>query len=262
MNSQPAVPPAAAGDRALVDRILAGDRSAFAALMRLHNRRLYRLARAALRSPAEAEDALQEAYLRAYQSLRQFRGDASLSSWLSRLVLNECFGRLRRHNRRQNVIPIVGLPEEIDSVADLEQDLPDRVAARAEMRVLIEAKLDDLPEDFRMVFVLRSIEELSVEETAQVLDIEEATVRSRHFRAKSLLRESLAREFDLAERDVFEFGGVRCDRIVERVMSRIQAPVLVPDAGKDAWVTVVLGDEFDEALRAKLKNVLQQLGNL
>jgi RNA polymerase sigma factor (sigma-70 family) len=221
MNAQREISSVGHGELALVDRILAGDRLAFEHLMRLHNRRLYRLARAALRSPTEAEDALQEAYLRAYQSLRQFRGDASLSTWLSRLVLNECFSRLRRDNRRQNVVPIVGSPAEIDSVADLEHDLPDRMAARAEMRALIEAKLDQLPEDFRMVFVLRSIEELSVEETAQVLGIQEATVRSRHFRAKSLLRESLAREFDLAERDVFEFGGARCDRIVERVMSRL-----------------------------------------
>lgn len=221
MNAQPAVPATAAGDHELVDRILAGDRSAFAALMRLHNRRLYRLARATLRNPTEAEDALQEAYLHAYQSLRQFRGDASLSTWLSRLVLNECFSRLRRGNRRQNVVPIVGSPAEIDSVADIEDDLPDRLAARAEMRALIEAKLDELPEDFRVVFVLRSVEELSVEETAQTLGIQEATVRSRHFRAKSLLRESLAREFDLAERDVYEFGGARCDRMVERVMRRL-----------------------------------------
>lgn len=216
-----AVPSGSEGDIALVDRIIAGDRSAFAALMRIHNRRLYRLARAALRSPTEAEDALQDAYLRAYQSLHQFRGDASLSTWLSRLVLNECFGRLRRINRRQNVVPIVGAPAEIDSVADIENHLPDRIAARAEMRAFVEAKLDELPQDFRIVFVLRSIEELSVEETAQTLGVPEATVRTRHFRAKSWLRESLAREFDLAERDVFEFGGVRCDRIVERVMTRL-----------------------------------------
>lgn len=221
MNAQREVSSLAAGELALVDRVLAGDRSAFESLMRIHNRRLYRLARAALRHPTEAEDALQEAYLRAYQSLQQFRHDASLSTWLSRLVLNECFSRLRRDHRRQNVVPIVGMPEEIDSVADSEHDVPDRMAARAEMRAVIEAKLDDLPEDFRLVFVLRSIEEQSVEETAQVLGIQEATVRSRHFRAKSLLRESLARELDLAERDVFEFGGARCDRIVERVMSRL-----------------------------------------
>jgi RNA polymerase sigma factor (sigma-70 family) len=221
MSARPAVPSVAEGDIALVERILAGDRAAFATLMRVHNRRLYRLARAALRSPTEAEDALQDAYLRAFQSLHQFRGDASLSTWLSRLLLNECFGRLRRSNRRQNVIPIVGAPEEIDAVADLDDDSPDRVTDRAQIRALLEAKLDELPQDFRIVFVLRSIEELSVEETAQTLDLPEATVRTRHFRSKALLRESLAREFDLAERDVFEFGGVRCDRIVRHVMAAL-----------------------------------------
>lgn len=221
MTAHPMLASPSDADVALVDRIVAGDRSAFAALMQLHNRRLYRLARAALRNPTEAEDVLQDVYLRAYQALPQFRGDASLATWLSRLTLNECFARLRRGKRRQNVVPIVGSSEEIDSVADMEHDPPDRMAARAEARALIETKLDELPEDFRIVFVLRSIEELSVEETARTLGIQEATVRSRHFRAKSLLRESLAREFDLAERDVFEFGGARCQRIVERVMAKL-----------------------------------------
>ncbi|MFL6577289.1 MAG: RNA polymerase sigma factor [Povalibacter sp.] len=211
-----------ADDMALVSRIVAGDRSAFEMLMRRHNRRLYRLARAALRNPTEAEDALQDAYLLAYQSLHQFRGDASVSTWLSRLVLNECFGRMRRDGRRQNVIPIVSSPIEMDTVANTEDEQPEQITDRVQFRELMETKLDELPADFRMVFVLRSIEELSVEEAAQVLDIPEATVRSRHFRAKSLLRESLAREFDLAEKDLFEFGGTHCDRVVARVMSNIE----------------------------------------
>jgi len=211
-----------ADDVALVSRIVAGDRSAFEMLMRRHNRRLYRLARAALRNPTEAEDALQDAYLLAYPSLHQFRGDASVSTWLSRLVLNECFGRMRRDGRRQNVIPIVSSPIEMDTVANTEDEQPEQITDRVQFRELMETKLDELPADFRMVFVLRSIEELSVEEAAQVLDIPEATVRSRHFRAKSLLRESLAREFDLAEKDLFEFGGTHCDRVVARVMSNIE----------------------------------------
>ncbi|MFL6551652.1 MAG: RNA polymerase sigma factor [Povalibacter sp.] len=211
-----------ADDMALVTRIVAGDRFAFEMLMRRHNRRLYRLARAALRNPTEAEDALQDAYLLAYQSLHQFRGDASVSTWLSRLVLNECFGRMRRDGRRQNVIPIVSSPIEMDTVANTEDEQPEQITDRVQFRELMETKLDELPADFRMVFVLRSIEELSVEEAAQVLDIPEATVRSRHFRAKSLLRESLAREFDLAEKDLFEFGGTHCDRVVARVMSNIE----------------------------------------
>ncbi|AET93807.1 RNA polymerase, sigma-24 subunit, ECF subfamily (plasmid) [Burkholderia sp. YI23] len=210
-------------DMSLARRIAAGDRSAFELMMRRHNRRLYRLARATLRNDAEAEDALQDAYLHAYRSMSQFRGDARLSTWLSRLVLNECFARLRRSARRQNVIPIVDAPDyaEHADAMTAHDDAPDEALARAQVRALLERKLDELPELFRMVFVLRSIEEMSVEETAQCLRIPEATVRSRHFRARSLLRESLAQAFDLAERDVFEFGGARCDRIVASVLSKL-----------------------------------------
>jgi RNA polymerase sigma factor (sigma-70 family) len=206
---------------ASTERIRLGDRAAFAELMREYNRRLYRLARATLRDDAEAEDALQEAYLAAYRSMDQFRGDSSLATWLSRLVLNECFGRLRRGARRQKVIPMVSPTQEMDAVPEPDSERPDRVLARAQMRELLERKLDTLPEAFRLVFVLRSVEELSVEETAQTLGIPEATVRSRYFRAKGLLREALAQEIDLAERDVFEFGGEHCDRIVALVLARI-----------------------------------------
>lgn len=217
----PATAPGGDDDDQLVRRIVAGDQAAFELLMRRYNRRLYRIARSTLRNPSEAEDVLQDSYLLAYQSLHRFRGDAALSTWLSRLVLNECFARLRREHRRQNVVPIVSAPRELDGVADAVDTSPERIADRARFRSLFEARLDELPHDFRIVFVLRSIEELSVEETAQVLDIPEATVRSRHFRAKSLLRETLARELDLAERDAFEFGGARCDRIVANVMARL-----------------------------------------
>ena len=217
------VPQLEEDDQALVRRVLDGDRSAFELVMRRHNRRLYRLARATLKDDAEAEDALQEAYLRAYRSMAQFRSDSTLSTWLARVLLNECFGRLRRDARRQNVIPIVGSHSEIDvdAMPDNESESPDKALLRSQMRKLLECKLDQLPAAFRTVFVLRSVEEMSVEETARFLDIPEATVRSRHFRAKSLLRESLAQEIDLAERDVFEFGGAHCDRIVAAVLSRL-----------------------------------------
>jgi RNA polymerase sigma-70 factor (ECF subfamily) len=213
----------AGDDASLVRRIVAGDSAAFELLMRRHNRQLYRLARAALRDDTEAQDALQNAYLLAYRSIAKFRGDAALSTWLSRLVLNECLGRMRRTARRQNVVPLVS------SATDLERDampapdveLPDTLLARAQMRALLERKLDALPDAFRLVFVLRSVEELSVEETAQTLDIPEATVRSRHFRAKSLLREALAQEIDLAERELFEFGGAQCDRVTARVLAQL-----------------------------------------
>jgi RNA polymerase sigma factor (sigma-70 family) len=216
---------AADDDPSLIRRMAAGDRSAFERVMRRYNRRLYRLARAVLRSATEAEDALQEAYISAYRSIGHFRGDAGLATWLSRLVLNECLERLRRSARRDKVVSIVSSDSDLDvsAVANRESDLPEEVLGRAQIRALLERKLDALPEGFRTVFVLRSVEELSVEETAQCLGIPQETVRSRHFRARSLLREMLAQELDLAERDVFEFGGEHCDRIVVQVLAKVDS---------------------------------------
>jgi RNA polymerase sigma factor (sigma-70 family) len=212
-------------DQALVRQIATGDRAAFELLMRRYNRRLYRLARAILRDATEAEDALQDAYLLAYRSMDNFRGDAALSTWLSRLVVNECLGRLRRSSRREKLVRVVSSDAEgdcaVDTVAARDSDLPDRTLGRTQLRMLLERKLDELPESFRTIFVLRSVEELSVEDTAQCLGIPEATVRSRHFRARSLLRESLAQELDLAERDLFEFGGEHCDGVIAGVLARL-----------------------------------------
>ncbi|HEY8053005.1 MAG TPA: RNA polymerase sigma factor [Steroidobacteraceae bacterium] len=207
----------------LIRRIAGGSHEAFALLMRRHNRRLYRLARASLRNGTEAEDAVQDAYLNAFRSIRAFRGDCALSTWLSRLVLNECLARQRRSHRRENIIPMVSFESSMSAVTNVtdESGLPDRLAAREQMRALLEEKVSELPEALRVAFVLRSVEELSVGETAQILGIGEETVRTRHFRARGLLRESLARDVDLAERDLFEFGGSHCDGIIARVLSRL-----------------------------------------
>lgn len=208
-------------DGELVRRVIAGERAALEDLMRRNNRRLYRIARALLRDPAEAEDALQEAYLAALRSLARFRGESSLSSWLARVVVNECLGRLRRSARRQEVIPLSrAARDEVDAVGGPDAERPDRRVARAELRALLERKLDQLPEVFRVVFVLRSVEDLSVAETAECLELPEATVRTRFFRARRLLRESLADELDVAEADLFDFGGERCDRVVATVLAR------------------------------------------
>ncbi|HSW07296.1 RNA polymerase sigma factor [Aquabacterium sp.] len=212
-----ALPP---DDMAIAHRVAAGDRAAFDLLMRRNNRRLYRLARATMRNDAEAEEALQEAYLAAYRGIAHFRGESSLATWLSRMVLNECMGRLRKSARRQNIIPM-GTSDEMEDIHADEHDDPEKALLRGEILALIERKLDALPRDFRLVFILRSVEELSIDETADVLGIEQATVRSRHFRARSLLRESLAREIDVAARDLFDFGGEHCDRIVAAVNTRL-----------------------------------------
>lgn len=209
--------------------VAAGDCLAFELVMRRHNRRLFRLARATLRNDAEAEDALQEAYLTAYRCIGQFRGEAALGTWLSRLVLNECLGRMRRQTRRDNIFPIRQLDNEteLDDMPRPEIDSPENAAVRAETRALLERKLDALPETFRLVFVLRCVEEMTVEETAHYLGIPEATVRSRLFRAKKLLKESMAKEFEQAQQNIYEFGGIHCDRVVRLVLSRLAGEEIV-----------------------------------
>jgi len=214
----------ASDDATLVASVVAGDARAFEILMRRYNRRLFRLARAAMRNDADAEDALQEAYVKAYHALGQYRGDASLATWLSRIVHNECLMRLRRDARRDKVIPMVGGVDASDEeIPDLAIERPEMAAMRSQMRELLERHIDELPDGLRTVFVMRAIEDLSVEEVAQCLGLSEVAVRSRHFRARSLLRETLAREIDASEPGVFAFAGARCDRIVAGVMERIGA---------------------------------------
>ena len=214
---------AAATDAELAARAAAGDAAAFEAIMRRHNRLLFRTARSMLHSDAEAEDALQEAYLRAWRALAGFRADAKLSTWLVRIVANEALGRLRR--RQAPVIPLdtamnAAEPALQDLLADAPHERPDAFALRAQLRQLLEARIDLLPEAFRTVFVLRAVEEMDVDEIAQALGIPEATVRTRFFRARSLLREGLASAIDTTLGDAFAFDGARCDRVVAGVLAR------------------------------------------
>jgi len=214
----------AAPDEELARRVAKGDAAAFEALMRRHNRTMFRTARAILRDDAEAEDALQEAYLQAFRTIGGFRGDAKFSTWMARVVANEALARLRKQVRRAAIVPLQGgvEVEEINPTTEPGMDQgPENAARRAEIRKLLEKRIDALPGAYRPVFMLRAVEEYSVEETAAILQIPEATVRSRFHRARSLLREKLASEVDLAYEEVFGFAGQRCDRIVATVMQRI-----------------------------------------
>jgi len=213
-------------DDELVARSVAGDSRAFEAIMRRHNRLLFRSARSILASDADAEDALQEAYVRAWRSLAQFRGQAKLSTWLVRIVINEALGRVRR--RGAQVIPLEPTMAETDDdphdrIAGDATRQPEQLALRGELRRLMEARIDALPEAFRTVFMLRAVEELSVEEVASALALPEATVRTRFFRARALLRAALAQDADMALSDAFDFDGARCDRIVASVLARLSA---------------------------------------
>ena len=200
------------------------DYQAFEAVMRRHNGRLFRVARAILKNDADAEDALQDAYLDAYRHLDEFRADAELSTWLTRIVVNQSLMRRRRQKRDGTVVAFDrdgGLAPSEAEVRDDKSESPSTAVLRTEMRRILERRIDELPVAYRTVFVMREIEDMSVEETAQVLDIPSSTVRTRLFRARALLRASLSRDVDMATGDVFAFAGARCDRIVAGVLARL-----------------------------------------
>jgi len=222
------IPQAVAGqpadDAELARAVAHRDRGAFETLMRRHNRVLYRIARSILKDEAEAEDAVQDAYLAAFRGIGRFQGGSKLSTWLARIVINEAYQRLRKQKRAASVVPLDAYEgsEEAD-MTDGTTELPEAAAMRAELRRMLERKIDELPEQFRTVYVLREVEEMTVEETAQCLDVPAETVRTRAFRARALLRASLAKEIDVATTDAFGFAGERCDRIVAGVLARLES---------------------------------------
>jgi RNA polymerase sigma-70 factor (ECF subfamily) len=216
----------ASTDIDLVRRIADRDEAAFEILMRRYNGRLFRVARAILKDDADAEDVVQEAYLDAYRHIGAFRGDASVATWLTRIAVNQALMRLRGRRRDGVVVPFIRhgdqtLEGEDMSMRAAADESPSEATLRAEVRQLLEKKIDALPAAYRAVFVLREVEELSVEETAAALSIPAATVRSRSFRARALLRAALARDVDLATTGVFGFAGDRCDRMVAAVLARL-----------------------------------------
>ena len=214
-------------DADLVRRIVLRDDSAFEALMRRYNGRLFRVARAILKDDEDAEDALQDAYLDAFRHMSAFKGDAQLGTWLTRIVVNQALMRLRRQKRERVVLPFHDPERGSDAaegqVADRTTESAPEGLLRAEMRRLIERRIDDLPLAFRTVFVMREVEDMTVQEIADILTVPPTTVRTRLFRARALLREALARDFDTATLNVFGFAGARCDRIVAAVLARVQA---------------------------------------
>jgi RNA polymerase sigma-70 factor (ECF subfamily) len=215
-------------EMALVERAMARDADACRILIKTYNQRLYRLARSIVRNDGEAEDVLQEAYLRAFAHLDTFRGDSALSTWLSRIVINEALGRLRKR-RRAAAAEIPEIPREghgngadiipfplVSSEAD-----PERTMAQRQILNLVERATDDLPEIYRTVFVARVIEGLSMEETAEALSIKPETVKTRLFRARRLVREAIEKEVGPVLMDAFPFAGRRCERLTRAVMLRL-----------------------------------------
>ena len=215
--------PAVNPEGLLVARAAAGDEAAFEAIMREHNQLLFRTARSILKNDQEAEDAVQDAFLRAWLALDSFRADSKLSTWLVRIVTNEALGRLRRAKVR--TIPlddVMTSPEPTTqlSLADDHGNGPEQTALLSQVRGLIEQQIDLLPDAYRTVFVLREVEGLSATDVASALSIPVATVRTRAFRARKLVRNGLVGKVEADLSGAFAFDGERCDRIVANVIER------------------------------------------
>jgi len=202
----------------------AGDREAFRAIMQRCNQRLFRVARAVLGDVAEAEDVLQEAYAKAFAAIAGFRGEAGIATWLTRIVLNEAHSRLRRRRPTVAVEAIETAQESAQVLAFpnlARSEDPEADAARGQIRRILEQAVDELPEPFRLVFILREVEELSVEETAAHLGLNPETVKTRLHRARKRLREALDARLGEVLVGTYPFLGARCARITEAVLQRL-----------------------------------------
>jgi RNA polymerase sigma-70 factor (ECF subfamily) len=220
----PQIAPAGGGDTELVRRALGRDEAAVRVIIAANNRRLYRLARGILRNDAEAEDVVQETYVRAFTHLKDFRGDSSLATWLSRIAMNEALGRLRR---RRSGVEWSSLPEGaleaqiIQFPLSCAADDPEKSMAQREIQHVVERAIDELPEAFRLVFVTRVLEGMNVEETAEILKIKPETVKTRLHRARSLLRDNVEKKFGPVVMEAFPFAGRRCERLTDAVLKRL-----------------------------------------
>jgi len=210
-------------DADLVRRALGRDEAAVRAIMKANNRRLYRLARGILRNDAEAEDIVQETYVRAFTHLETFRGDSSLATWLARIAMNEALGRLRR--QRPSVewtsLPPGTLEAQVIPFPRALADDPEKSMAQREIQHVVERAIDELPEPFRLVFITRVVEGMNVEETAEILGLRPETVKTRLHRARAMLRDNVERKIGPVVMDAFPFAGKRCERLTEAVVKRL-----------------------------------------
>jgi RNA polymerase sigma-70 factor (ECF subfamily) len=221
-------------DAALLARLARGDNGAFEPLMRRHNQRLFRVARAILKDDADAEDALQDAYIDVYRHAGGFRGDALVSTWLTRIVVNTALMRMRRQRARPVIVPFAPMAADgaagDDSTMHDPAETADGQVLRAEIRRMLERRIDELPVTFRAVFIMRDVEDMTGQEVADALSLPVATVRTRLFRARALLRAALERDVDAASANIFAFAGARCDRIVAGVLAHLASGA--PDDGR------------------------------
>lgn len=225
-----ALPPTAttATDLELAASAAAGDALAFELIVRRHNRLLFRTARGVVPDDAEAQDVVQETWLRAFGKLRGFRGEAALGTWLARIAINLAISSQRRKGR---LVPIQDNAE-TEHAMDLHglpvAESPDASAQRGEMRAVLQASIEGLPAIYRSVFMLRAVEDMSVSEAAFCLGVSEDVVKTRFLRARALLREELATRIETGAHDTFAFAGARCDAVLSHVMGELRRQGRLP----------------------------------
>lgn len=211
-------------DEAIVHRIRHGEVALYEIVIRRHNQRLYRTIRAILRDDRDVEDVMQQAYVDAYRHLDQFRGAARFSTWLTRIAVNRAIRSGRGARRGLALVPAAGDAERTIERTPAPTIDPEHAMYGHELKVVLESSIEQLPEPFRLVFVMREVEGLSTTETAECLEINEETVKTRLHRAKRLLRDHLDRRLGPAAGSVYQFHLSRCDRVVGGVMAEIQKP--------------------------------------
>ena len=208
----------------VVRRVRDGETALFEVLMRRHNQRVYRVARAVLKDEAEVEDVMQQAYINAFTHLHQFESRAEFSTWLTRIVLNEAFARRQKMRRVESVSTYVseGDGAGVESMSAPQPD-PERQAYAQELRQVLEAAVDELPENYRTVFILRDVEGLSTSATGAGLGLGDEAVKTRLHRARSMIRRSVTARIGSVAAGAFQFHAPRCDRVVQAVLDRITA---------------------------------------
>ena len=219
-------------DAELVSRAVAGDASAFEAIMRRHNRLLFRTARGIVDDDAEAQDVVQDAYLQAFIGLQSFRGDASLGTWLVRIVINAALSVQRKKGRQVQLDERAEMANEPSVENEMAfsisaSELPDALADRSQVRGLLQDAIASLPVIYRSVFILRAVEEVSVEETAFCLGVSAETVKTRFLRARVMLRDLLGVQMQSYAQSTFPFAGARCDAVVSQVLPKLQSKGLL-----------------------------------
>jgi RNA polymerase sigma-70 factor (ECF subfamily) len=232
LPSAPSTPFPAGSDEQLVASALQGEQSAFEAIMRRHNRLLFRAARGVVSDDAEAQDVVQETYLRAFTRLQDFQGGASLGTWLVRIAINLALDVLRRSSRSvpmdfNQAVDHEPSPEHTMSFSAPQSASPESAAARTELRSLLQSAIEGLPPIYRSVFMLRAVQEMSVEEAAYCLQVSDAVVKTRYLRARSMLRDALGAQIEAHSESVFAFAGERCDQVVRHVVAELQQRHLI-----------------------------------